>query len=59
MQTNADEEIAKKLHESPQVGSDNLALRVNNLEGLAEQFEIQLDDVKQYNRQYIVNFKKL
>ena len=66
LQMSRDEEIAKQMQEPPPTCFSNLEMRVNSLEGaknsfegLAEQFEIQLDSLEQYNRQYIVNFEKI
>ena len=59
LQLNKDEEIAKQMQELPPKCCNKLETRVNSLQELAEQFEIQLDSAEQYNRQYIVNFKKI
>ena len=60
------EETAKQMQEPPPTCFSNVEMRANSLEGaknsfegLAKQFEIQLDSLEQYNRQYIVNFEKI
>ena len=63
LQLNVDEKLSKKIQENqapPAVSPTNsLQLRVRSLETQIEQFSVQLDNVEQNTRQYILQFENI
>ena len=59
LQVNSDERLAEKMQNSPPADLDSLKLRVRSLETQNQQLSVQLDNVEQNSRQYILNFEKI